>query len=61
MLEKVLAWLFEHTDKEAFLYRILSDNEISEKLVKSVGGILREPTCEIERATIKTYEIWRSK
>ncbi len=39
MLEKVLAWLFEHTDKEAFLYRILSDNKISEKLVKGVGGI----------------------
>ncbi len=59
MLEKVLAFLFEHTDKEVFLYRILSDNEISEKLVKSVGGILREPSCEIERATMKTYVIKR--
>ncbi len=57
MLEKVLVWLFDHTDKEAFLYRIISGNEISEKLVQGVGGMLREPKCEIERATVKTYEI----
>lgn len=57
MLEKVLIWLFEHTDKEAFLYRIITGNTISERLVKNIGGILREPTCELERATVKTYEI----
>ena len=60
MLEKVLAWLFEHTDKESFLYRLISGNEISEKLVMSIGGKLREPTCELERATVKTYKILRN-
>ena len=61
MLEKVLAWLFEHTDKESFLYRLISGNVISEKLVMSVGGMLREPNCELERATVKTYKIQRNK
>lgn len=57
MLQQAINWLFENTDKEMFLYRIAADNEISERLIRSIGGIFREPKYELERATVKTYEV----
>ena len=60
MLQSVLTWLFENTEKDIFLYRIIADNNVSEKLVRSIGGVFREPKYDIERATVKTYEIHKA-
>ncbi len=60
MLQRVLAWLFENTEKDIFLYRIIADNIVSEKLVRSIGGVFREPKYDLERATVKTYEIHKA-
>jgi len=57
----VITWLFDHTEKDVFLYRIVADNLISEKLVKSIGGLFREPKYELEHATVKTYEIRKDR
>ena len=60
MLQSVLTWLFENTEKDIFLYHIIADNNVSEKLVRSIGGVFREPKYDIERATVKTDEIHKA-
>lgn len=55
-----MLWLFENTEKDIFLYRIIADNNVSEKLVRSIGGVFREPKYDLERATVKTYEIHKA-
>ena len=60
MLQSVLVSLFENTERDIFLYRITADNNVSEKLVRSIGGIFREPKYDLERATVKTYEIQKA-
>ena len=61
ILQGVISWLFDNTEKDALLYRVTADNMISEKLVRSIGGIFREPAHDLERATIKTFEIRKEK